>query len=853
MNRFFLKYQKAIIWAVVFGFLLGGIGLFTFQRFSPPPKGSSEEVVLVVEGQKFTRQDVQDAYDNLVQYYTQLYQAFGQDFTEQLQGTEGAFNRQRYRAAAAEGLMRQALIRKEARRLRVTVPKAELERATEERYQQTLSQFNGDEGALASYLQSTLGMTLDQYRRQLRASEEMRLLEEAVHKQVVGPIEPTDEELLTYYQEHEDRYQSQPERIRIAYIEVSDPQLADELLAKAQAPDADFAALAQQYSESDATETDWFAKGGSDLPTKVEEAAFQLEEGGVTLVDVPGTYYIVKLLGGQPAVVPPFEEIKDEVEQDYIQDEDSRRWNDWYESLRKNADVVVKDPLLEAFILLPSDAKGALDVLLGAEEAGTVSDLYLDYYIGRVYEQLYTDVGTRVAELEDKDELTEEEQDELARLKAEAEDYKEKAIQHYLEFADTGEGDEKFFNRVIALDPQNPQIHFRMAELYKERGQYPQADREYEQALSGDPNMVAAYIGQGDVAMAMELYARAIDRYQKALELQTGSRAIELRLAGAYVKDEQYDRALPLLQEILATDPENDTALVLMGDLLMAQGDAAGAIEKYKAALKRNPTSEVQLKLARAYLAAGELDEAKREFQDLIHRFPYRGAAYDGLGDVYRAQGDEERALEQYREALRRTYDIADKEDIAEKIVELAPDDLDMRFKLAGYYREEYKYDAAIRQYQEILNRDPENVDALIGLGDCYVPKTQYDTALDYYHQALAKLDNPVRKLQVYDKIVACEEQRAGPKGQLSQEGLEALWQRALIYRARGENDKAKQDLQRIYEADPTFHADQLIPLLRELGGEVQTPSSTLETGQEQAGSAVESQPVQTGSETPPG
>lgn len=58
MNRFFLKYQKAIIWTVVVGFLLGGIGLFTFQRFSPPPRGSAEEVVLVVEGSKFNRQDL---------------------------------------------------------------------------------------------------------------------------------------------------------------------------------------------------------------------------------------------------------------------------------------------------------------------------------------------------------------------------------------------------------------------------------------------------------------------------------------------------------------------------------------------------------------------------------------------------------------------------------------------------------------------------------------------------------------------------------------------------------------------------------------------------------------------------
>ena len=819
MNRFFLKYQKAIIWTVVVGFLLGGIGLFTFQRFSPPPRGSAEETVLVVEGSKFTRQDLANAYENLINYYIQLYQAFGQDFTQQLEGTAGRFNRQAYLASATEGLIRQTLLRKEARRLRVSVPRSELDQAVESRYQQTLEQFGGDEDALRSYLES-LGVTLEEYRRNLRLLAELRETEEALRRRVVGPIEPTEEELLTYYQEHQDRYQTQPERIRVAYIKVSDAALADELVAQAQAPDVDFIALAQEYSEDEQVELDWFSRGDSGLPSAVEDVAFDLTLGEVRLVEAGGAYYIVKLLDHQPPVVPPLEEIRDQVEEDYIQDEDARRWNEWYDGVRNSADVEVRDPLVRAFLLYQQgDVEGALEALLTAREKGEITDLYLDYYIGRMYERLY-------AELEAKQELSEEEA-RLAELQAQQEEYRKQALEYYLSFADTGEGDEQFFNRVIALDPQNPQIHLRLAELYKEQGDYVQADRHYQQALEGNPEFVAAYLGQGDVAMAMKLYARAIERYRRALELQPGSRTIGLRLAGAYVRDQQYEQARPLLEGILAEDPDNATALVLLGDLLLGKGEPEAAVEQYELALRRNPTSEVQLKLARALLAAGRYDDAKREFQDLVRRFPHRGEAYEGLGDVYRELGDTDRALELYQDALRRTYDVAAKETIAEKIVELAPDDLGARFRLAEYYRDQYKYDAAIRQYQEILARDPENVDALIGLGDCYVPKTQYDTALQYYSQALERLDNPARRLVVLDKIVACEERRAGPLGELTEVALEALWQRAQIHRERGELDQAKADLQRIYDADPEFRAAELVPLLLELGGEVQTPPAT--------------------------
>jgi hypothetical protein len=101
------RWQKAVIWAIVIGFAAGGIGLFTFQRFSPPPKGSNEEIVLVVEGQKFTRAQFSQTLQNVLAYYRQLYQMFGMDFDSYLRGTDGAYRLFQYNAQAAETLIRQ--------------------------------------------------------------------------------------------------------------------------------------------------------------------------------------------------------------------------------------------------------------------------------------------------------------------------------------------------------------------------------------------------------------------------------------------------------------------------------------------------------------------------------------------------------------------------------------------------------------------------------------------------------------------------------------------------------------------------------------------------------------------------
>lgn len=828
--------HKVIIWIVVAAFVLGGGGAYIFSLLSPPAAGSPEETVLVVEGQKITRSSLGQAYDNLIQYYTQLYQYFGMNFEEQLRGTEGAFRSGLYLAQAAEELIRQTLIDQEVRRLRIKVSQAEVDQAEEQLYQDVLDQFQGDEASL-EYALSLQGLTLTEYRNSLRREAEGRLREEKLRRVVVGAIEPTGAELLAYYEEHQDAYQTEPEQIRIAHILVSQKELAEEILAGAKAG-ADFGALAREHSEDEATreqggEMDWFARGGSGLSSQVEEAAFALEVGQVALVEDAEGHHVVKLLDRRPPVVPPMEEIRDQVEEDYVKEEEARRFDEWYESLRQDAVVEIRDPLLSAFMAhSKGDVEAALAILLSAGQAGTITDPRLPYYIGRLYEDLYMQVGQTRASLEQK-ERTPEEEAELERLRGQEQDYKEKAIEYYLAFAQTGEGDEDFLNRFCALDPQNPQAHYRLAELYRERGQYVQADREYQLALEAEGDFTAALIGQGDTAMAMGLYGRAVERYQEALKLQTGSQTIELKLAEAHVRDGRYEEARPLLEGILAEQPDLSTALLLLGDLLLGEGDAAGAIAHYEEAFRQNPTTEAKLKLAQAYLEASRLEEARRHYQDVTRQFPYRAEGYLGLGDVLREQGEPERALEQYRQALSRASDPALREEIAKRIMALAPEDTSVRFQLANYYREGYKYDAAIGQYEAILSLVPPDSEdayfALVGLGDCYVPKIQYDMALEHYRRALEVARTPAQRLSVYDKIVASEEARAGPDGTLSAEGLQALWERALLYHEQGRDEEAKADLERIYELDPTFRALELVPLLSELGVEVQTPSQTIE------------------------
>lgn len=815
------RWQKAVIWAVVVGFAAGGIGLFTFQRFSPPPKGSAEEVVLIVEGQKFTRAQFAQTLDNVLAYYRQLYQLFGMDFDSTIRGTDGAFRLFQLNAQAAEALIRQVIIQNEANRLRITVPASELDQAVQARYQQILQQIGGDENLLKLYLQ-VQNLTLDEYKKLLRQSEEARLREEKLKAAVVGAIEPTDEELQNYLNNNQARYQKEPEKVKVAHILVKDAKLADELLGKVQAPGADFAALAKQYSQDEATkgkggETDFFSRYESPFSSTVTDVIWALNPGEVRLVQDDQGYHIVKLLERKPPVIPELAEIRDQVRNDYVQEETARRWDAWYKEKRNKVKLEIEDPVIAASLLYSSDKEAALNKLLLAQEEGYALDNRLPYYIGRIYEELYSEVLAKRTELEKKENRSEAEEAELQSLRAKEAELKSKALAQYLKFMETGEADEAFYNRVLLLDPKNVQVLYQLAESYRVAGRNVQAEAQYNKLLEIDPKFVAGWVSRGDNAMAMQLYSRAAEFFQKALELQPGSTTLKLKLAEAYVKNKQYDAAKPILEEVLKAEGENATALVLMGDLLMGQGKPAEAVNYYTKAWQKSPTADVQLKLARALTGAGRTDEALRRYQDLIQRSPYNAQARLGYGDLLLAQGQKDKALEEFQNALRFAGDVETREQAARRIVDLKPDDIATRFRLAGYLREQYKYDGAISQYEAILKLDPKNIDALIGLGDCYVPKTQYDRALDYYNQALALATTAAKKVEIYGKIISCEEQRVGPNKPLTQVGLEALWNRALLYKELGRYQDAIADLQRIQNVDPNFRAEEVASLLAEL------------------------------------
>ncbi len=837
MNRFFHRYRKAIVWTVVVGFALSIVGMGMFQRFFPGEPGTAEEVILSVAGRDVTREELSERYERLLNYYIQLYEMYGMDFSAQLRGTEGVFRRQQLLAEVAEGIVREALLEQEARRYGISVPTDEVDAGVEQEYQRYLDQAEGDEALLEQYLAAE-GLTLQEFKRQLRAGVEQELRSERLRVTVTGPIEPSDEELESYYERNRERYREEPEKIRISHIQLEDEELGERLLEEVRGEAADWAALAEEHSVNEETrqqggELDWFSLGESGLPSVVERAALAMDVGEVDLVQDADNWHLVRLLERRDAVYSPLEEVWDEVLESYAQEERNRRWEQWYQDLRRATNVDIREPLLEAFVTYGQDREAGLEILEREYGTGNVADLYAQLYLGRMHESLLDTARGEVSSLEELEELSPDQQADLEEARARVSRHRDAALEYYLGFVETGEADERVLERILQLNPDQVVARYRLGEVYRERGEYVEAREQYESVLELDPEFVAAYIGQGDVAMARGLYARATEYYLAALDLSPDSLSLQVKLAEAHLRNGDHSRAEELLEGVLAEDERNVTALTLLGDVLMDQGEYEGALQHYDTAYQRNPTSEVQLRRARALAAAGREDEAESAFRNLLRQFPYRAEGYVGLGDIYAARGEEDRAVEQYRLGLRQAPDVVTRELIARRIVELRPDDVDMRFRLAGFLKEMGDDEAAAVQYEEILNIEPHNIHAHLGIGDYHLSKEEYGSAVESYNRALDAAETRAEKLAVYDKLITADERATGSDEPLTEVGLEALWQRALLRQEAGELQQARSDLQRVHDTDPEYRADEVEPLLRELGGTIRAPGEEPEDGHE--------------------
>jgi tetratricopeptide (TPR) repeat protein len=165
--------------------------------------------------------------------------------------------------------------------------------------------------------------------------------------------------------------------------------------------------------------------------------------------------------------------------------------------------------------------------------------------------------------------------------------------------------------------PNSIRLHELLAESYRDREKYADAETEYKIALSIDPKEFSALVGAATNYLQELRIDLAHDMIQNAL-LQNPSDAEANYIMGEVLfAEHKYSEAEPYLQAGLAAKAQLVPRIhALLGQIYASQGNTERAIKEYNLGLSSDDDGSVHFQLGRLYQKSGEAKLAAAAFED---------------------------------------------------------------------------------------------------------------------------------------------------------------------------------------------------------------------------------------------
>jgi tetratricopeptide (TPR) repeat protein len=163
---------------------------------------------------------------------------------------------------------------------------------------------------------------------------------------------------------------------------------------------------------------------------------------------------------------------------------------------------------------------------------------------------------------------------------------------------------------------------FYLADALRETGDLSEAETAYTTAIALKSDSAEAEWGLAQLFLREKKLAESEPHLRKAAGLNAKYRSYLLELASLYEANHEADRAVALYREF----PDEAGAREHMGALLLASGDAAGAIPALEAVVAKSPTAANRVALIEAYMKTKQNDKALALASQLVAAEPQ---AYD--------------------------------------------------------------------------------------------------------------------------------------------------------------------------------------------------------------------------------
>ncbi len=383
------------------------------------------------------------------------------------------------------------------------------------------------------------------------------------------------------------------------------------------------------------------------------------------------------------------------------------------------------------------------------------------------------------------------------------------------------------YKKAYALDPKSPVIGERLAEMYWKAQRVNEAVSEAQELLKRDPNdlqtrrllgrIYLRRLGDQSSSAQSETAARAIEQYKEVYRLDPTDSESALWLARLYRLRNEHDKAEDVLRTLLKQDPDSETAVEQLTQLLLDEGKSADAVLLLESTTSRTPSPTLLDLLGDAYTQTHDLVKAEAAYRKATELDPSELSHTRGLGQTLLAE-------EKFADALT----------VYQKLADLMPDDSDVYLRLAQIYRELHQLDHAEENLLKARQYAPGSLEVMYNEAMLYEAQGRYEDAIRVLSDAVTGLKSQSTVLPSRRRSLAILYQQLGQLYRDTQNFQAAIYTfeelgrlgeeedrraRVLImdtYRAAKDLPKALQagkDALARYPSDPTLRTSNALLL----------------------------------------
>jgi len=200
------------------------------------------------------------------------------------------------------------------------------------------------EEELSAYLAEN-NSSLKEFKGQLRENLRINNRIQQVEEQTYSNINVSEEEIINSY-----------EKVQVQVIAKSTADDKDaaknsinEALEKIK-NGGDFTEVANEYTDYNKVDLGMINKTNSPVPDNVTAKAFELEKGQVSdVIEHENAYYIIKVLDKKLASGEDYENAKEEIKENILQQKQNEAFSNWLTNFRAESNITINDPILSGY------------------------------------------------------------------------------------------------------------------------------------------------------------------------------------------------------------------------------------------------------------------------------------------------------------------------------------------------------------------------------------------------------------------------------------------------------------------------------------------------------------------------